>query len=1384
MQLSLKESERGAVSLLSRWPDAWRCLRGCLNISLPKDLRMCAWRSCLKDDSACSDFLVYMSSDRIDFMTGAFSPSLYDLCQAYLASNPNIIPLATQYRCVKRMEQVLMYLFERSSCPKLHNANLHFLKLPRPAELSRADGARILLDEFGGAAGLKLDFLHTTDEADDAGERDGVALAAEGSDLPMETMGSGEVALGLGMRPPNDDGNDTSAAPLLRIRQLAIMVPFLKALEMDAGGYHAPASGSTDSTELPGMVSPAAEPTAAGAWRAVGGGGVRRRAQQGNAIGDVNGRPGEAGYWMDGQREQREEVKTGRIVEAVAAFWAMMPAHWRNNGCYLVETYASEVESYLHQEDFQLFSHVTKVIGEASAGNDFKGYNPLVRHILGDMFVGKCNLDVLAYIFDQLIIGSFESTQDPDFPPFDTLISWFCTGFLFAMRDRILKSTMEKHMFEIIRVAQPLVTVQTLSSLIELRFISRFRRALTNPADLGSQLFGVARPTTSEMAAATKAVARYRSKFRNGAADDPDGDGEGEAETLVELSEIDLIECEMGETEEEAVVRWLAARRRKAERKAALAKLWKQYGRAIGKWIRFINITKEAVIARAEEAKRLEELLRLQMLQRVRTPTPELIPEPELPPPPPPPEVRVVKAEPPERDHRRNLDMVEEDEEAEPEIVLEHVDTGPKPNTYHPKMRDGSVLVQPETFVLLFILVTELQLISVQSSVKGEEIEHLTPLGRVIMAIYRTTRYVIEGPVDINPSTRRQVAHAINFERQLLRDLDKALKGNQKPSRSGSLKSPTSASRSSTLKSASTSKFPSKSSLKSPSKSNFPNKSGSVAPSESTLASSSTISSQPPGARKKRPAPLKINTKLTPRTPSAMTSQTLSPISATSTTLSATSTVVSPFPTSALSSTTLAPPAFASSTLSSRPTINHAASSRSPGPPTRLNKAQSTRSSKPFLASRITLSAHDEEGDEEEDNEDEDSAFASRFSMKRSGTVNGRSMSVKRGSITPSPIVERPMVEEEAEAGEEAPVVDRAVVMKALETMAKGKRDKLLDAVEKTRKHRRDDMFAEKDELGLQIADEGEDHDIGLSAAKTALTSKEDRAHTRSLTGLVGLLHARTHCVIHGDSTACETNRAASHYAEHFFLEDEKEAWRVVFPHEPYSPEAVARLVHGFETDVTASDATLSLSPTSALSPLSPLTPLSPASNARRASRLALEKAELDQQALSKQSRHLRGRQSVAGSMNVASSPVGGASPSGAGGLQADGRVGRSRSLASARARSQSRTQVDQSRASNLTMNGGSGDGALSDPGAQSSSRSRFPSSAAVGTEGGGGGGAGGKSVSRSRMLFRSSNRLSRSVDKLAKIEKRNRENFFKQMDRLRKMRYGKDHVLEFTSKV
>jgi hypothetical protein len=105
-------------------------------------------------------------------------------------------------------------------------------------------------------------------------------------------------------------------------RQMAIIVPILKALEMDApiltsskNNYHHHHGLHDEEFDLPGMIASAAE----GSTNPVSGGTTK--------WGTTTSMKGALG--VNALQQESEEYKTAKLAEAVMKLWSILPEDWR-----------------------------------------------------------------------------------------------------------------------------------------------------------------------------------------------------------------------------------------------------------------------------------------------------------------------------------------------------------------------------------------------------------------------------------------------------------------------------------------------------------------------------------------------------------------------------------------------------------------------------------------------------------------------------------------------------------------------------------------------------------------------------------------------------------------------------------------------------------------------------------------------------------------------------------------------------------------------------------------------------------------------------------------------------------------------------------------------
>ncbi|KAJ3411204.1 hypothetical protein HDV05_002588 [Chytridiales sp. JEL 0842] len=698
VRIALMETQKAAIHLLTSHPTSTTALRGCINIELPKDLRRVAWKGVLKDSRANRDFGVYLHSERFDRMVRLGKGVVYEICQTYLISFPTLLPLATHYRCVKRMEQSLLHILDPDSCPHLRDLNL---------------GIPCLLDE---------------------------------EDVALETI---VVCLRADTKPNNNNNSNNDGAgavvdPRTRVktadwkRLMAFMVPILKVVEVDA-----PWKGRSilsevvvddsgrgveeESALLPGMIASAAEGASVGGFQ-------KPNVSKGKA-GKQNVGVGAGGVTV---LQETEESKTAKVSEMFARFWSLLPEDWRMAKESMYHKITLDVETYIQQEDFELFSHLLDVLNAGKQEGGFQGFLDMVKIIVGDIFVGKVNLDTLCYIYDQFIIASYEATDDPDFPNLDTLLSWFCSAILIVLRTKLLKCSVEKYLHEILLLHLASVTPSTLSAAVEVRFINRFRRTLKNPTDLHSQLFGYEKPFVSDNEGGPhleKAKA-YRKRVGKGYRWDIDEVESEEEKELVSLCEEDIIAAE--EEGEERIMQWMEERKRRAERRA-----------------------------RNMKEQRLEELR-----NRMNQPDESQSHEP------------VIEPMPTDRLPSPGLDMHSDSHSDNSdndsammhllESEIQQADMPPTPiKSDSPVDLEPEKLARPPRRLITSIFVKH-------NTPAGDEIPNLNPLGSIFRTLLMKLSYILLGSPMYTLEGYQNWTHAFAFQYQLDKDVETVTKGSVK----------------------------------------------------------------------------------------------------------------------------------------------------------------------------------------------------------------------------------------------------------------------------------------------------------------------------------------------------------------------------------------------------------------------------------------------------------------------------------------------------------------------------------------------------------------------------------------------------------------------------
>ncbi|KAJ3208676.1 hypothetical protein HDU82_002107 [Entophlyctis luteolus] len=536
------------MSLLNRWPDSRIALRGCINVPLSREMRKVAWLACLSDNETVKDFFDYINTDRIQKNSAIVGSTLFHICQSCLGNHQPLVSLSSQYRVVKRMEQVLGYLLHEKSIPHLRAAKLDIAPLP-PDELSQRHAPTRSHPEL---AQLQL---------------------------------------------YEDDGN-------LRRRQMLLMVPFLKALELDDTDTMSYGSAQEvrmkktkfydEDGEFIRVVARSAEPETKDWLNVFYANEAVTKRKRGGFNADL------------------DEARTARLAEVYSRFWSIIPYNWREEGDLMVQSVSSDVETHIHNEDRELYSFLSVILNQCE--------------MFGDAFVGKCSLNVLCYIYDQLIMASFESTGDEHFPPMDSICAWICGSMIIIMRDKILKCTSIQELNQIVALNQSSLTVKLLSTTVEVHFLSKFRKSLlktyTMPppfVDLPDHVFGYDAAALSVARIETHDVREKVSLYLTNAKRIAEGKfaigGKEDASTAI--GEQDLV---FAETEEYVLLKeFYVEKKRKERRLRQLMRKWKSFSRSLGYWALYFSVVKKKVDIRnqkkAERAKLEAERLRQKQLE-------------------------------------------------------------------------------------------------------------------------------------------------------------------------------------------------------------------------------------------------------------------------------------------------------------------------------------------------------------------------------------------------------------------------------------------------------------------------------------------------------------------------------------------------------------------------------------------------------------------------------------------------------------------------------------------------------------------------------------------------------------------------------------------------
>ncbi|KAJ3327476.1 hypothetical protein HDU76_011736 [Blyttiomyces sp. JEL0837] len=771
IEIAVKESERAIISILSQWPDARSALRGCLNVPLPKSVRKMAWAVCLNEPDVVADYYTYLRTSRSDVISQSVGHSLFDACQHYLASHPTLIPLASQFRCVKRMEQSLLYILEPSSQPTLRHMNLSHPSLPK----NRTPSADLIYELFGGA-----------------------------NPLPNKVRNAASNQKPKSQIRPSDEGDNQEPkkgpTPLHR-RQMASLVPFLKAFEQDANYLRQ--AVMPDAPLIPGMVDAVDSDSftpgiaAAAEMHAVelGAGSGQQRRNRNVGVGKMGGLG--LDDWAAGVSS--EEEKTSRMVEAVSKFWGIMPESWKQEDDSLALTIAHEVEAMLMDMDPEVFEIISKAILHARKQGEIQTFSDFLDQLIGDFYVGKCNLDLLSYMFDQYITSSQELTLDAAFPTMNTHLTWFTTGILILLREPLLRtinlttttteSTSQDQQIQITELLNhletnlPTLTPRQLSTHLELHIIHKFRKTIPFSVDLPQRLFGldwlhedpissISQTQTSSIVKRNRKIGKYINRIKKGGDginlfDNGGSDSEDDFE-LRSLREEDLVEAE-AEVDEIAKI-WYVQEKKRRDLKRRNMRRWKGISHAIGKWVIYLDIVKNLAHISAER--------RRQMLK-----TPEIAPL---------------------KSHRPSVatDRIISTPSQQP--VLETIDEQEQLEMEARRLAELNLLMeeqqrqQLESQELKIEEVEEVEevgrrVVVKRGTIRGQEWINLNPLGLLVNDIFDKVQLILQGDPTPTPQTINEIAHALSFQSILYQDLHQIIPESTSESQSTeSLESPAS----------------------------------------------------------------------------------------------------------------------------------------------------------------------------------------------------------------------------------------------------------------------------------------------------------------------------------------------------------------------------------------------------------------------------------------------------------------------------------------------------------------------------------------------------------------------------------------------------------------
>lgn len=93
---------------------------------------------------------------------------------------------------------------------------------------------------------------------------------------------------------------------------------------------------------------------------------------------------------------------------------------------YFIHRQHKQIKELLERSDLHLYEEVPPDI-----------LYSIVKHMVSSLFVGITDTGVMAHIYDQIVLSSAESMEDPTLPTVDLLISWISTCLIMASQTEL-----------------------------------------------------------------------------------------------------------------------------------------------------------------------------------------------------------------------------------------------------------------------------------------------------------------------------------------------------------------------------------------------------------------------------------------------------------------------------------------------------------------------------------------------------------------------------------------------------------------------------------------------------------------------------------------------------------------------------------------------------------------------------------------------------------------------------------------------------------------------------------------------------------------------------------------------------------------------------------